>query len=277
MRVRLIRPTADGMEVAGELIVPGNGGEGGWHWAISPVVAEGRLFVRYGELFVYDLRVEKPAAYAGGIVEGARPPLPFSKTMNLRWTADVAGNALVMTKQHVVASGSGQVTYVDAATGKLLWSVPGTGTPVVREDAVFVTGQKLNLADGKPIWTAKVTGEPLLSENVVVTGALGLDAATGKELWRHAGKPGQPAKLRVEGVGYLVTGWGALVRANDGEIVSKELPVVPNAQVVVSDGVAYLCGDSVAAVRFKEKLWEAKLPATGAGVVAGDGVPSRPG
>lgn len=271
LRVRLIRPTAEGMEVAGQLNVPGSGGENGWHWAISPVVAEGRLFVRYGELFVYDLRVEKPAAVAAGLVEGAHPPLPFSKVINLRWTADVDGQSVVMTKQHAVVSGAGKVTCVDAATGKVLWSVAGNGTPVVREDAVFVSGQRLNLADGKPVWTVKTDGPPLLSENVVVTQGkdlVGTDATTGKKLWRHAGKPGVPAKLRVEGVGYIVTGWGALVRANDGELVSKELPVVPNANVVVSDGVAYLCGDSAVAVNFKEKLWEAKVKATGAGLVA---------
>jgi outer membrane protein assembly factor BamB len=247
LRVRLIRPTADGMEVAGELNVPGTGGEGGWHWAISPVVAEGRLFVRYGELFVYDLRVEKPATYPGGVVEGARPPLPFSRTMNLRWTADVAGNSVVMTRQHVVASGDGKVTGVDVATGKVLWSVPGKGGPVVREDAVFVTGQRLNLADGKPVWTAKVAGEPLLSENVVVTQGkdlVGTDAGTGKELWRRTGQSGRPTKLRVDGVGYIVTGEGTVVRANDGELVSQDSPVVA------------------------VKRLEAKVKATGAGVVA---------
>lgn len=302
LRVRLVRPTAGGMEVAGELSVKDpTGGEQGWHVAISPVVAEGRLFIHYGNLYVYDLRVEKPAIgwrHSGnGIVEGAHPPLPWSRAANLRWSVAVDGSAETLTaaEGRVLVGSPGALSCVDGTTGKTLWThqqagvqSPWTACATVREGAVFaVFGNgavtRLNLADGKMIWTAlcktspghKITA-PLLSENVLaVQGAelTGFDVETGSVLWKHPvpdNAYGTPAKLRLDGVGSFVTGWGALVRTTDGVITVKDLPTA-TGDLLAGDYTAYLCGATVTALRFVakdgvpavSKQWESKVSASG--------------
>jgi len=302
LRVRLVRPTAGGMEVAGELSVKDpTGGEGGWHVAISPVVAEGRLFIHYGNLYVYDLRVEKPALgwrHSGnGIVEGAHPPLPWSRTANLRWSVAVDGSSETLTAAdgRVLVGSPGALSCVDGATGKTLWIHQESGVQprwtacaTVREGAVFaVFGNgavtRLNLTDGKTVWTAscktspghRITA-PLLSENVLaVQGAelTGFDAGTGSVLWKHPvpnDANGTPAKLRLDGVGSFVTGWGALVRAADGMITVKDLPTA-TGDLLAGDGTVYLCGVTVTALRFNtkdgvpsvSKRWESKVSASG--------------
>ncbi len=60
-RLRLIRPTADGFDVAGELMPFGYDAvpelrDGEWEANVPPVIAEGRLFWKFGPLMVYDLR-----------------------------------------------------------------------------------------------------------------------------------------------------------------------------------------------------------------------------
>lgn len=60
-RIRLIRPTREGFEVAGELRPFGYHDvpmlrDGEWEASVPPVIAHGRMFWRYGKLLVYDLR-----------------------------------------------------------------------------------------------------------------------------------------------------------------------------------------------------------------------------
>jgi len=62
-RVRLIRPTAEGMEVAGVVLPMGYDDipelrDVEWAASVPPVIAEGRLFVSYGDVLAYDVRGE---------------------------------------------------------------------------------------------------------------------------------------------------------------------------------------------------------------------------
>jgi outer membrane protein assembly factor BamB len=315
LRVRLIRPTPAGMEVAGTLQAPsGPANEGGYHFAIAPVIAEGRLFIRYGTLYVYDLRVEKPAIgwrhNGAGEVDRARPALPLSRIANLQWSnaLDPGARTLVLSGDRAFVGGPAQIRCLDAATGGTVWThkqaLPQAAgaagrwnaTPVVREDAVFAafadgTVARLSSADGKPHWVARLDlagpiGPAVLSEGVLALRArdfVALEAATGRELWKHPlppGVSGTPAKLRLEGVGYFVTPWGWLVRANDGAVVNRDLPTAPTADVLTCQDRAYLCADRAVAIRLTErkgevvfdKLWETRLGAPAVAPVVRDGL-----
>lgn len=312
LRVRLVHPTPGGMEVAGQLMVKDpTGGEQGFHWAISPVVAEGRLFIRYGELYVYDIRVEKRSCgwrqTGNGIVDGVHPPLPWSRVVNLRWSMDRGGSRETLTPANgrILVGGPGGLACVNTVNGKTLWEHTESGAqkswtacPVVREDdtfSVFGNGvvARLNMANGRVKWTAHCKTSPthrilspLLSENVLAVQSAeltGFDAETGRQLWKHpvpAGGHGTPAKLRIDGVSYFVTGWGALVRAVDGAIANQEMPVA-TGDLLVDDETAYLCGPTVvSAIRFSAEKgapsivqrWDAKVRTTGLAPLAYNGL-----
>jgi outer membrane protein assembly factor BamB len=285
LRVHLVHPGKTDMTVTGVMdIVTDKNTQNGAHWMISPALAKGRLYVRFGEFKVFDVSAEPPSIGwrhdGAGFAETANPPLPWSKIIHRRWTADVTGGSLVMDRRHAVSAGADAITCIDVDNGKVVWrhKKGGVATPVISGDAVFApfgsgTLAKLNMADGKPVWTSKAEGQPLLVGNVVVAqgkSLVGLDAGSGNQIWQHPvprGAYGVPAKLWHEGTGYIVTSWGSMIRAHDGVIEKKELPVVPRGDVVVRDGVVYICGESLVALTFNGKLWEADLKTAAAGVV----------
>lgn len=102
-----------------------------------------------------------------------------------------------------IASSGGQVSALDANTGKTLWRTqtstrlgggPGVGDGLVivgsREGEVFA----LSATDGKELWHSRVTSEvlsvPAAASGVVVARAIdgrlfGLSAVDGKRLWTH--------------------------------------------------------------------------------------------
>jgi outer membrane protein assembly factor BamB len=308
MDVRLIRPTSNGMEDAGRLTVPPPkekaDREQSW---ICPVVAEGRLFVRYGDLYVYEIGVEDPWVgwrfNGNGITDVARPPLPWSKLLNQRWTADVGkeSQTVTMAGQHVLVGGTNRLACLDAASGKQIWvheekggSISVASTPVVQGGTVFMAfgnGSviRFNLADGAVQWQAKapmkgrvpMAPQPVISEQVVVahgSDLVGLNAADGKVLWTVPQKnpqAGISAKLRLDGVSYLVTGSGTLIRPSDGAVVLDGLPRADEAQVVVDGDMAYICSKVITAVKFSvadgkpvaKKLWDVTTGSTEAVVV----------
>ena len=66
VRVSLVRPTPDGFELAGRFIPELTDAELGlrdidWEASACPVIAEGRLFLRYGPVMAYELRADKTA------------------------------------------------------------------------------------------------------------------------------------------------------------------------------------------------------------------------
>ncbi len=79
-RVSLLKPTKDGFEVTGRFTPDLEDAEVAirdveWQTSVNPVVAEGRLFLRYGPLQVYELRADRTAeirarkARIAGLVE----------------------------------------------------------------------------------------------------------------------------------------------------------------------------------------------------------------
>lgn len=102
-----------------------------------------------------------------------------------------------------IASGDGQVSALDAKTGKTLWHVDTRarlgGGPGVGDALVLVgtrDGELIALAadDGKEVWRSRVTSEvlsvPSASLGIVVTRAIdgrlfGLSAVDGKRLWTY--------------------------------------------------------------------------------------------
>ena len=287
-KVSLIQPTTNGFEVAGTLMPDidpesANVSEVEWEARTCPTIAEGRLFLRYGSLFVYDLRIEQPSygwrVDGSGIAPNTGPPIKWSKKENILWTCklpDAARAAPAVNGEKVyVLHGSG-LAAVGAGSGIQQWTTPlseraqrlasGTTahpTPVARESMVYAARNDGALAcinaDGKRLWSVRVEPQPgnvpltspVLSEDVLVIQAKylsGLSVRDGKQLWRVPLPDSKayttPVKERLAGGNILVTGWGAVVRAADGAVLNGELPPLENSSPVVSDEIAYLCGKS---------------------------------
>ena len=112
VRVSLIRPTAEGFELAGrfmpdladaELNLP----EIEWQASVNPVIADGRLFLRYGPLQVYELRAgrtdeirrhkQRVASLAGEVAstDRARRMAALAALERMGWQARPAVKALI--------------------------------------------------------------------------------------------------------------------------------------------------------------------------------------
>lgn len=211
--IALYQPTREGFEPAGQFALPmGAADKGSVHelseqrW-VCPVIAEGRLFIVYGPLWVYDLRAEADSygyrCDGSGCVPNARPPVRWWREQNLKWTASLpaAGQSSPVTngKRVLVTCGNDALACVDAAAGSVLWkaaadpaqagpavraappdsSWPGP-TPVVREQRVFaafntgvvacydLSGKRVWIAGVEPARKGQPVGSPVLSENVLV-------------------------------------------------------------------------------------------------------------
>lgn len=160
-----------------------------------------------------------PLRNLAGVAWEARPGFRDFSSMAIAGDAVVTGNT----------SGRGGTFAFDAATGKLLWRIPGQmkGEPAAAGDAVFsvndVGGDTFRLSalarkSGKPLWSVagvklgQRNGPPLASGGSVWllsdNGKAGrYDAATGKLLWEHAYSPGRgycPTALSLaEGILYF--------------------------------------------------------------------------
>ena len=316
-KVSLVQPTTNGFEITGTLMPEIDAGSAGvpeveWEARTCPTIAEGRLFVRYGSLFVYDLRIEQPSygwrVAGSGIAPNTKPPVQWSKKDNVPWSCELpgdAGAAPVVGKDTVYVLGSRGLTAVGSGSGIKRWTTgvseretrpdPRSSThptPVVREDMVYVARNDGAVAcinaDGKRLWTVRVEpnpgaiamSSPVLSEDILAVQGkylAGLSVRDGKQVWRCPlpdNKPyTTPAKERLKDGNVLITGWGAIVRAADGTVLTSGLPPLESASPVVADEIVYLCGKSgkrqlCAAYRLPtsgrdniktEKLWEQKL------------------
>ncbi len=163
------------------------------------------------------------------------------------------------------------------------------GTPVSDGERIFclfATGLvTAHDADGELLWHQRVepavdgfghSASPLLVDGklVVHTQQLSaLDPKTGKILWQ-ADLPkrwGSPIAGRVGSESVVVTPSGALVRASNGEVVSRKLFDVPHATPILSGDTVYAVSKRSVAVRLPESLdgdvaatvlWEEEGPRT---------------
>jgi outer membrane protein assembly factor BamB len=223
---------------------------------IAPAISEGRLFFRYGGLYVYDLRIEPDVR--GWRNDGTgkytgNPPIQWYRGTNILWNAEVTGEApsasVVSDGRVYVASGPGTIACMDANGGKAIWrkeeKVAGSAgaaqaafCPVVRKDRVFaVHGGSLaacydTAGERKwavPVEAGAVAPPALIGEALLVPGKalVSLDAATGKQRWQLAPPAGRtvgtPALTWLRGTPVAIASWGAIVAAEDGQVLATGL------------------------------------------------------
>ena len=279
--VALIQPTREGFEIASmfspELDADSLGvAEVDWQINTCPSICEGRLFLRYGSLYVYDLRIEQPAygwrVEGLGLTENTSPPIRWSRTDNLLWTCALPGKALsapavqkgivyVMTDKGLASVQNGSVAWTASLPGGRAANGAPEPTPVVREGKVYAAGNGGVLAcfdaRGKRQWKTDVTpnpsnrqvGSPVLIEDLVVV--------QGKHLEAHRVKDGavawsvpvpdkkaltMPTRWRLADGVVLFTSWGAAVRASDGKVLAEGLPELATGSPVAGGEAVYFCG-----------------------------------
>ena len=311
-RLVMFEPTADGLVKTGEVDPPVDERdlavkEVEWQGRTPPVIAEGRLFVRYGSIFAYDVRAEAPSRGwrqdGAGVAVEAFPPIRWSDKHNLRWSANLpdtpAAPPVVSADRAFVLCRSGQLACVAADSGKLLWrqALPADGgdddaarppTPVVTPDRVYVVrrdGTVIALRhDGSRVWTAKAApakqrpmASPVLAGRALVVQGrelLGLDLRNGQVLWRKPipdDRPyAAPVRVRLRGQDLIVTGWGTIVRADDGTAVAEHLPALLRLSPAAAGRDVFLWqpagdgepGSTVVALRLPDKPSETMKPLT---------------
>lgn len=227
-------------------------------------------------------------------------PVPLSKELNLKWTADASkagGCDPVADAGYVFAAGSAPAAILafDAGTGKEAWSSPVAGAkegemsaPAVnngRVCAVSANGAAQCCAmDGKTLWTkaipkARTKTRPIVlaADDVFVVqcGMLAaVDAATGEVRWqRELGKGAEaaPVLARIGPTAVVLASDGTAVRVADGALLCGTLPK-GGAVAMQADGRrVYACdGAAVTALAlpsFAERgeawpvLWNTRLAA----------------
>lgn len=163
------------------------------------------------------------------------------RTSNITFSSPVVGR--VAGQDQLLISGSGEVSAYNPATGKPLWSTPGTtaatcGTLVWDGDLVFASG-----------------GYPK-SETVAVSGK------TGEVQWKNGQQCYEQSMLAVEGHVYALTDNGILYcwRAADGEEMWKQRLQGPvSASPVLAGGHIYWANERGTLYVFKPNPKEFEL------------------
>jgi outer membrane protein assembly factor BamB len=244
------------------------------------VVADGRLFLKYGSFYVFDLRAELPVdgqrRDGMGQAANAAPPIKWWRESNVLWTATLPGTGMASPVTNAgkvfAACDGGGLACVDSASGTVLWkqtltvadakgAPAATCVPIVRDKSVFVAFANGAAGcydlSGKLVWSgllgtaegATPLSSPVLSEKtVVLQGARlsALNAETGELAWTLDVPKGAanttPTKYRMDDTNVLITSWGAIVRAADGKVLWEAKPAVSGVVAIVADGVLYLRG-----------------------------------
>lgn len=237
-----------------------------------PVIADGRLILRYGSFFVFDLRAE--GAVDGtrrdgmGHAANAHPPIRWWREENVKWTASLPGggrSSPVTDGDRVwVTCEPNTVACLEATTGKELWrravdGAKGITTPVVREGRVFAAFGNGTVCgfdrEGKRLWSGTVepaAGGPAVSApvlsgpRVIVQGRRlqAWDDGTGEPAWSCAPPAGvtaaaAPTPFRLNHTNALITSWGALLRTADGVQLLQCEPALAGSPAVVAGGTVF--------------------------------------
>ncbi len=278
--VTLIRPEAGGFRVAGTFAVPLNAESRGvaevdWQINTCPVICDGRLFLRYGSLYVYDLRIEQPSygwrGDGAGLTENTVPPVRWSGTANVKWTCTLPGEACsgpaaqngrayVQTTAGLACVQEGQVSWTGDLPAKV--SSAAGPTPAVCGDRVYAAaggtvacfdagGRRVWRVDVAPASGGPATSSPMLCEDLAVVQGrelTALNVADGTVAWRLASPkgttPGTPARIRLDDGLVLFTSWGAAVRAADGRALAVGLPAIATGSPVAAGRTVYYCGSA---------------------------------
>jgi outer membrane protein assembly factor BamB len=260
LRVRLIRPTEKGFVEKGSFIVTDKPSDADERW-VCPAVLEGRLFVRWGKMYCYDLRADPPWVGARndgrGVYATASPPIRWSMKRNLAHSGALpaaGGSAPVASGSNVfVTVAPHTLLCLKSDDGAVVWSkphaakdagldfadaVPAAGaafpTPVVAKNAVFAWFPNGVAAAydmlGTRLWAARVApsdrpSSPMLCRDLLVVpgkALTALNASTGKEAWSRAESAASaPVYVYANGGPALLTGGGALLGLWDGKELAK--------------------------------------------------------
>jgi outer membrane protein assembly factor BamB len=111
------------------------------------------------------------------------------------------------------------------------------------------------------------SGSPILVAGKLVihfTDLVALDPKTGDEVWRLKlpTAHGTPLATRIGDTDVIVTPRGALVRADDGKLLAKDLGSCGSNSPILHDGVVYFVHGNANAVRLPESLAEPVKPKT---------------
>lgn len=238
----------------------------------------------------------------------AQPPLRWSPSESVAWKAEMPSwsnaSPVLVDEKIIVLSEPDTVLAVDAASGEILWRdslkaiSPGptkahddngwtTPTPVSDGKHVFVVlGSGVVAAytlDGTRQWAKVVqppehkwgsSASPILAGGRLVVQRLdliALDPATGDEIWRvpSEAKWGSPVATTIGDTAVVITPAGDVIRADDGEVVAREIGKLEYATPVVQDGTIYFIEKRATAVALPatldadgpvfETLWESRI------------------
>lgn len=230
-----------------------------------------------------------------GRYHAATPPLEWSPSKNLRWSAEVGtgyASPVLAGSLVVVASEPNLLTALDRGDGRKVWShaVKAEGpaadykpkdtglaaaTPVsdgTRIYAVFANGMLRAVGmDGAPLWTSYIdapqntaygrSASPVLAGGKLIvhmTHLYAFDPASGRRLWVNEESRcayGTPAVLKD----LLVTPAGDVVRLEDGKMLNSQLSNSAHASPAVLDGTIYFGEKDVRALRLGADFKDASL------------------
>ncbi len=293
-RVTLITPTAEGMAKSGSFDPPVDAKEDlrgvadpEWQTSACPLVAQGRLFLRFGPLFAYDLRANRPAhgerGDGRGNYEEALPNIGLTRSNNLAWTVPQGSGAPPVVYRRadpvLMAGDDGTLKALDQATGAPVWNLAvGTGagraaTPARDAERIYALHAVGNQAAvvacdhaGKELWRQKLeSSQAPLSllvghQNLIVqaNAVQGLELATGKPVWKLAIPEGAPAiapiRTWISSACVLITSWGAVVRESDGVVLGTPLPAARTGSVAQGDRAFIVAADRPAVTAWRLAL-----------------------
>jgi outer membrane protein assembly factor BamB len=215
----------------------------------SPELAQAVGLLAELDGFKAELDLRRVARMAGNDGTGefplARPPVPWERGANLRWTATLPGaagpGAVASGDRAFVAVAPATLACLSVAKGETLWTKPvgksdaknavcAPAADAGRVFAVTALGEAvcLRAGDGSSVWSRELpeAAPPAfaaLAGKVLVTqaGAVhGLDAATGRPLWTKklpANAAGfAPVPLKIGAVPGILIGTGECLDAGDG-------------------------------------------------------------
>jgi outer membrane protein assembly factor BamB len=210
------------------------------------------------------------------VIVAAEPNLLYCLSRDagtVRWKIAITPSLITDRMLNTIATeyeppkdGAGMMSATPVTDGKVVYVVLANG---------IVHAVDL---DGKAVWTAFIDAEqntgygrsasPILCSGKLVvhmTNLYAFDAATGKQLWMNADAPsvyGSPTSLKVDGVDFIVTAHGEVVRANDGKTVASEIGAALHTSPVVSNGNVYFGENAVNAVKLGAAAAGTKIKGT---------------